>query len=111
MLWGESYHLTFGKGSKHRRGKLRAEAVAELNHFLRDWRTGDATRMDTALFDTLVQLHAATDADKRAPFTLICGYRSPRTNARLHQSSSSVASHSQHMEGKAVDINDPVPGM
>src|ERR1700750_1244541 len=82
----------------HSRGKWRAEGVAELNHFLRDWRTGDATRMDTTLFDTLVQLHAATDADKRAPFTLICGYRSPRTNARLHQRSSSVASHSQHME-------------
>ncbi|MCE7797254.1 DUF882 domain-containing protein [Sphingobium sufflavum] len=86
-------------------GGLRADGVAELNHFLRDWRTGDVTRMDTQLFDTLVQLHAATDADRRAPFTLICGYRSPKTNARMHARSSGVASQSQHMRGKAVDIN------
>lgn len=86
-------------------GLLRPDGVAELNHFLRDWRTGEATYMDTALFDTLVQLHAATEADKRAEFTLISGYRSPKTNARLHERSSSVASQSQHMRGKAVDIN------
>ncbi len=86
-------------------GRLRSDGVAELNHFLRDWRTGDVTRMDTVLFDTLVQLHAATDADRRAPFTLISGYRSPKTNARLHSGSASVASKSQHMRGKAVDIN------
>jgi uncharacterized protein YcbK (DUF882 family) len=86
-------------------GKLRADDVAELNHFLRDWRTGEVTRMDTQLFDALVQLHAATDADARAPFTLISGYRSPKTNGRLHAASASVASQSQHMRGKAVDIN------
>ncbi|HEX7819006.1 MAG TPA: DUF882 domain-containing protein [Sphingobium sp.] len=85
-------------------GELRAEGVAELNHILRDWRTGDVMRMDTGLFDTLVQLHAATDAGKQAPFTLISGYRSPRTNGRLHEASSEVASHSQHMRGRAADI-------
>lgn len=85
-------------------GRLRASGIAELNHFLRDWRTGDVARMDTELFDTLVQLQAATGADKRAYFTLISGYRSPRTNARLHQGSDGVASKSQHMRGKAVDI-------
>lgn len=68
-------------------------------------RTGDVTRMDTGLFDTLVQLHAATGADKRAGFTLISGYRSPRTNGRLHEHSDGVASKSQHMRGKAVDIS------
>ncbi|KAA9018134.1 DUF882 domain-containing protein [Sphingobium limneticum] len=85
-------------------GRLRASGIAELNHFLRDWRTGEVTRMDTDLFDTLVQLHAATGADKRAYFTLISGYRSPKTNARLHLGSHGVASKSQHMRGKAVDI-------
>lgn len=89
----------------HSGGKLRADGVAELNHFLRDWRTGDVTRMDTQLFDTLAQLHAVTDADRRAPFTLICGYRSPVTNRRMHAHSSGVASQSQHVHGKAVDIN------
>ncbi len=86
-------------------GMLRADGIAELNHFLRDWRTGDVTFMDPQLFDTLVQLRAATDADTRTPFTLISGYRSPKTNRRLHAASASVASQSQHMRGKAVDIN------
>lgn len=86
-------------------GRLRVSGIAELNYFLRDWRTGDVTRMDTGLFDTLVQLHAATGADKRAGFTLISGYRSPRTNGRLHEHSDGVASKSQHMRGKAVDIS------
>ena len=85
-------------------GRLRASGLAELNHFLRDWRTGEVARMDPALFDTLAQIHAATEADKRAHFTLISGYRSPKTNGRLRRHSSGVATKSQHMRGKAVDI-------
>ncbi|MET0361930.1 MAG: DUF882 domain-containing protein [Sphingobium sp.] len=85
-------------------GRLRSDGIAEVNHFMRDWRTGDVTRMDPGLLDTLVQLHAATDADPRAYFTLISGYRSPQTNDRLHRNTSGVASQSQHMLGKAVDI-------
>lgn len=86
-------------------GKFRKSGVAELNHFLRDWRTNDVSRIDTHLFDTLVQLHGAAGADRRAPFTLISGYRSPKTNGRLHCNTSGVASKSQHMLGKAVDIS------
>ncbi|HUD91683.1 DUF882 domain-containing protein [Sphingobium sp.] len=86
-------------------GKFRKSGMAELNHFLRDWRTNDVARIDTDLFDTLVQLKRATGADKRAYFTLISGYRSPRTNGKLHRSTFGVASKSQHMLGKAVDIN------
>ncbi|MET0248667.1 MAG: DUF882 domain-containing protein [Sphingobium sp.] len=85
-------------------GRLRSAGLAELNHFLRDWRTGEVARMDPALFDTLTQIHVATGADRRANFTLISGYRSPKTNGRLHRNSDGVASKSQHMRGKAVDI-------
>ncbi|WP_420878306.1 DUF882 domain-containing protein [Sphingobium yanoikuyae] len=85
-------------------GRFRRDGIAELNHFMRDWRTGEAIRMDTSLLDTLVHLQAATGADKRAYFTLISGYRSPKTNGRLHRNSTGVASKSQHMLGKAVDI-------
>jgi uncharacterized protein YcbK (DUF882 family) len=38
------------------------------------------------------------------PFQIISGYRSPKTNAMLHARSEGVASHSQHMLGKASDI-------
>jgi uncharacterized protein YcbK (DUF882 family) len=86
-------------------GKFRKSGVAELNHFLRDGRTNDVSRIDTHLFDTLVQLHGVAGADRRAPFTLISGYRSPKTNGRLHCNTFGVASKSQHMLGKAVDIS------
>ncbi len=35
---------------------------------------------------------------------MISGYRSPQTNAMLHERSSGVASQSLHMEGRAIDV-------
>ena len=29
-------------------GRFRRDGIAELNHFMRDWRTGEAIRMDTS---------------------------------------------------------------
>ena len=36
-------------------------------------------------------------------FEVISGYRSPRTNALLHERSSGVATHSIHLQGRALD--------
>ncbi|HWJ94586.1 MAG TPA: DUF882 domain-containing protein, partial [Telluria sp.] len=38
---------------------------------------------------------------------IISGYRSPESNAKLHENSSGVAKHSLHMEGKAIDVRIP----
>jgi uncharacterized protein YcbK (DUF882 family) len=38
---------------------------------------------------------------------VISGYRSPESNARMHEHSSGVAKHSLHMEGKAIDVRIP----
>ena len=38
---------------------------------------------------------------------MISGYRSPQTNAGLHEKSSGVASKSLHMEGMAMDVRLP----
>ena len=35
---------------------------------------------------------------------MISGYRSPRTNAKLHAEGHAVAEHSHHMEGRAIDV-------
>jgi uncharacterized protein YcbK (DUF882 family) len=43
----------------------------------------------------------------KQPFHVISGYRSPKTNAALHQNSSGVAKKSLHMQGKAIDIRLP----
>jgi uncharacterized protein YcbK (DUF882 family) len=82
------------------------DAVDRLDHFLRDHRTGDVTTLDRRLFDLLNDLttsvgHAGTEID------IVCGYRTPRSNEFLRHTTSGVAKHSQHMQGKAIDIRIP----
>ncbi len=81
------------------------EALNEMNHLLRDYRTGTSTSMNIELFDLLYSIRTNLDSNK--PFNIISGYRSPKTNATLHNHSSGVAKKSLHMEGKAIDINLP----
>jgi len=79
-----------------------AAALLDVDHLLRDFRTGDSKPMDPALLDVLWALQSLADRD--ATFEIISGYRSPATNAMLHRHSHGVAEHSQHMLGKAIDI-------
>ena len=79
-----------------------AAALSDVNHLLRDFRTGDSKRMDPALLDILWALQSL--ADHADTFEIISGYRSPVTNAMLHRRSHGVAEHSQHMLGKAIDL-------
>lgn len=78
------------------------DALAAVNHLLRDFRTGSVGEMAPALLDLLHGL-ATTTGSTRA-FQVISGYRSPATNAKLHERSSGVASGSLHMQGQAIDI-------
>jgi uncharacterized protein YcbK (DUF882 family) len=86
-------------------GEYVPEALAEINHLLRDHRTDQMATMDLELLDLLYALGRKIDA--RRPFHVISGYRSPKTNARLRQRSRKVAKRSQHMYGKAVDLYVP----
>lgn len=81
------------------------DALAEVNHVLRDWRNNEVHPIDTRLLDLLADLH--DDLGTGEPFNVISGYRSPRTNAMLHEQSSGVASKSLHMQGMAIDIRLP----
>ena len=83
------------------------EGLAEINHGLRDWRTGDVAEMDHELLDLLVTIRERLGVEPRHPFDLISGYRSPRTNARLREHSGGVASRSQHLLARATDIALP----
>ena len=78
------------------------EALAELNHFLRDFRTRDVTEMDPAVFDILFDIQK--DSGSTGVYQVISGYRSPATNEMLRSSSSGVAKNSQHLQGKAMDV-------
>ncbi len=77
-------------------------ALEEARHALRDWRNGAQHDMDPGLFDIFHDLSARLDTDR--PFQIISGYRSPATNAAMHERSAGVASHSLHMQGMATDI-------
>lgn len=78
------------------------DALDAVNKVLRDYRTGDVHTMDPRLIDLLHQVHGRLGADK--PFQVISGYRSPHTNAMLHERSGQVAAHSLHMDGLAIDV-------
>jgi uncharacterized protein YcbK (DUF882 family) len=90
-------------------GRYRAEGLAELNHAMRDWRTGATRHMDPALLDLLVRVRDRLDVSPQNHVRLVSGYRSPKTNGALHARSHGVASNSQHMLGKATDI--AIPGV
>lgn len=86
-------------------GWYNPDARARLNHILRDWRTGEVTEIDPALLDLLHQIQSRTDTT--APLHVVCGYRSPATNARLARTNRGVARNSFHIKGMAVDIRLP----
>ncbi len=84
------------------------EAVARLDHFLRDHRTGDVKDYDVKEFDLLHDLMARLGRPD-GEIDIVCGYRTPWSNQWLHDHGHGVAEHSQHMEAKAIDIR--VPGV
>lgn len=88
-----------------RNGRYDEEALKQLNHYLRDWRSQDQTTMDRHLFDILWEVYR--DVDGKKPIQIISSYRSPATNAMLRRRSSGVARFSQHMLGHAMDFYIP----
>jgi len=99
---GHSCDAVFQRGRR-----FDAAGLAELNQGLRDWRTGEQIEIDRNLLSLLAELRDSLGLTARTPFQLISGYRAPGTNAALHGRSGGVATKSQHMLGKAVDIALP----
>jgi len=84
------------------RGRYLSDALGEISVLLRDYRTGDIHPIDPQLLDQLHDLKQILDLSR--PFNVVCGYRSPLTNAKLHAEHTGVANNSFHMYGRAVDI-------
>ena len=87
------------------------EALAKLNAFLRDHYTEDVVDYDPKEFDVLNAMMERLGRTGEGVIDVVCGYRTPATNAELRQNSprTGVAEHSQHMEGHAIDLR--VPGV
>jgi uncharacterized protein YcbK (DUF882 family) len=88
-----------------RDGRYDEAALQKLNWLLRDWRRGQATHMDPQLIDLLWEVQRETGS--KTPIDIVCGYRSPMTNAMLRRRSRGVARFSQHMLGHAIDFYIP----
>lgn len=88
------------------RGRYVARALNELNHLLRDWRTGEVMPIEPRLLDLLVALRGRLRSDR--PLEIICGYRCPATNRMLQQrGGGGVATNSLHLRGRAIDLRVP----
>lgn len=87
------------------KGQYVPDALAEIDFALRDYRSDEVRPIATQLLDLLYQLGTKLETDCR--FELTSGYRSPQTNAALHDLDSGVASNSLHMKGQAADISLP----
>ncbi|MGI3211075.1 YcbK family protein [Roseovarius tibetensis] len=83
-------------------GNYIREALNEITLFMRDWRTGQTKTIDTRTIDIMAASHNLLDASE--PYTLLSGYRSPKTNAMLRSRSSGVAKNSRHLVGEAADL-------
>ena len=88
-----------------RDGRYDAEAMKKLDWFLRDWRKAESTKMDPEAIDILWTVQQQMGNGK--PIWIVCGFRSPGTNAMLRRRSSGVAEFSQHTLGKAIDFYIP----
>ncbi|GGH17881.1 Uncharacterized conserved protein YcbK, DUF882 family [Cribrihabitans marinus] len=78
------------------------EAVKEVNHFMRDWRTDQVKGIDLRALDIMAAAHNLLDVNE--PYMLLSGYRSPQTNAMLRSRSRGVAKNSLHIKGQAADL-------
>jgi uncharacterized protein YcbK (DUF882 family) len=93
----ETLDLEFFRG-----GTYVPDSIAAIQVLLRDFRNDEQHAIDPKLMDYLhdVARHLRVDP----VFSVISGYRSPKTNAQLRERSSGVARHSLHLEGRAIDV-------
>ncbi len=102
------HHVHTGEGitvTYKRNGRYDEAALKKLDWFMRDWRKEQETHMDPHLFDLLWETYR--DVGGKYPIQVICGYRSPGTNAMLRARSGGVAQFSQHINGNAIDFYIP----
>jgi uncharacterized protein YcbK (DUF882 family) len=108
---GRSMHFTnmhtqeSFKGEYWYDGEYIPGAFSEIKTVLRDYRTGDRFPIDPRLMDVLYVVQRRLD--NFSPFNVFSGYRSPRTNAMLRETTDGVARGSLHMQGQAIDVNLP----
>lgn len=94
---GENFSGVYRVGNKYL-----PEAFERINYVLRDHRQNEIFPIDPRAIDIVAIVHGATGSSN--PYSLLSGYRSPRTNSALRSHSEGVAKNSLHLSGQAIDV-------
>ena len=86
-------------------GKYDTNALKNIDHIMRDIRTGDIRQIDPVLLDLIHNISLKLNA--KEPFHVFSGFRSRKTNDILRNRNKSVAKNSYHLKGQAADIRLP----
>lgn len=98
---GERLDIVYRRGDDYI-----AAAIAKLDYFLRDHRTGEVRHFDPKLYDILWDLTAAIGRPD-AEIDIVCGYRTPWSNEFLRSQTQGVAKNSLHIQAQAIDLRIP----
>lgn len=98
---GERLDIVFRRGDEYV-----PEAIANLDYFLRDHRTGEVRHFDRRIYDILEELtHAVGRPDEQ--IDIVCGYRTSWSNEFLRARTAGVAKNSLHLRAEAIDLRMP----
>jgi uncharacterized protein YcbK (DUF882 family) len=98
---GERLDIVYRRGDQ-----FIPSALAKLDYFLRDHRTGDIRHFDPHLYDILSDLTLSV-GHPGGEIDIVCGYRTPSTNESLRVHSTGVAKNSLHTRAEAIDLRMP----
>lgn len=96
----ETFVGTYRVGNKYL-----PQAFERINYVLRDFRANEVFPIDPRAIDIIAMVHKMSGA--KVPYSVLSGYRNPKTNAMLREGGGSrtgVAKHSLHMSGQAIDV-------
>jgi uncharacterized protein YcbK (DUF882 family) len=86
-------------------GKYVPDALRALDRILRDHDTDAEIEIDPRLLDLIHAIESKIGATQG--LDVVCGYRSPETNARLVREGRVHARNSFHISGQAIDFRVP----
>ena len=98
---GERLEIVYRRGEQNIPG-----ALAKLDYFLRDHRTGDVRHFDPRLYDILYDLTSSI-GKPGGEIDIVCGYRTSSTNETLRAHTTGVAKNSLHIQAEAIDLRMP----
>lgn len=83
-------------------GHYENDVLEQINRLLRDHRSDAVGSIDKDLIDLLYRM--SLKLGTRKELGIVCGYRSPTTNAQMRARTKGVAKNSYHVKGMAVDL-------